>query len=489
MVDFILRKSIATDAAILTSSKVVTMAITLISAMLLARILTLEEFGTYSQLLIIINLATTVFALGLPKSINFFLARAENVEEKQKFLSIYYTLSTLLSFVAGLVLVFSTPLIINYFDNHFIKRFMFVLAVLPWANIILSSIENVLIVYGKTKLIILFRVLNSIFLLLNIIIIEILNLGFKEYMIVFISVQTLFALSVYMIVRNISGILKFSFEISSIKKILRFSLPIGFASIIGVLSVQLDKLIIGNFASTEELAIYTNAAREMPLVIIASSLTAVLMPQLVRLLKQSKKVEAISLWGNAISISYTFICFFSIALVIFAPEVVSLLYSDKYLPGVSVFQIYSLVLLLRFTYFGMILNSMGKTKFIFYSSIASLVLNLLLSYSFYLYFGFIGPAIATLISLLLVQTLQLVATSKSIDIAMKNIFPWWDLGIITSVNILMGLVFLYLKKIIPIQMITGEIVESIILGVIWSCLYFLMMLKKIKYNWVILNGK
>lgn len=479
-----MKQSIGSDAVKLTTSKIITMMISMISAMLLSRFRTLEEFGTYSQLLLVVNLITTVFMLGLPNSINFFLAKAENDEEKQKFLSTYYTLSTILSLISGLVLILSTPIIIDYFDNPILTKFMYVLAILPWANIILASIENVLIVYQKTTSIIKFRALNSISLLSIIVIVEVMELGFASYMLLFISVEAVFAFSIYVIVRKISGSIKISFDKFLIKKIFTFSIPIGLASVIGVLSVQLDKLIIGKFYSTEEVAIYMNAAREMPVTIIASSLTAVLMPQLVRLLKDDKKDEAVNLWGDTISLSYTIICFFSIGLFVFAPEVISLFYSDKYLPGVTVFRIYSLVLLLRFTYFGMVLNSMGKTKFILYSSLASLGLNLVLSYLFYLYFGFIGPAIATFISLFLVAFFQIIATTQSINISIKKIFPWRELVSISFINIFLGLLFMYLKKMLPIQNITGEIIESIILGIIWFGFYFLLMFKKIKKNWV-----
>ena len=69
--------SLATDAFLLTASKIIGNLLTLVSAMLLARIRTLEENGIYSELLLIINLATAIFMLGLPNSINFFLAKAE----------------------------------------------------------------------------------------------------------------------------------------------------------------------------------------------------------------------------------------------------------------------------------------------------------------------------------------------------------------------------------------------------------------------------
>lgn len=482
-----MKQSIATDAVKLTASKIITMTISMISAMLLSRFRTLEEYGTYSQLLIVISLVSSIFMFGLPNSINFFLASAESSDEKQKFLSTYYTLSTILSFISGLALVLAAPLIVNYFNNAIIKNFMYVLAVYPWAKIILSSIENIYIVYEKTTRLIFFRILNSVSLLFIILLVEVFNLGFYMYMILFIAVEAVFALSVYIQVGNLSGRIWIYFDKDLIRKVLKFSVPLGLASVVGTLNIELDKLLIGRFFSTEQLAIYTNAAREMPVTIIASSITAVLMPQLVYLLKNGNKEKAITLWGDATSLSYVFICFFASGLFTFAPEVISLLYSNKYLPGVSVFRIYNIVLLFRCTYFGIILNSIGKTKFIFYSSIAALGLNIVLNYIFYRIFGFLGPAIATIISIVAILIFQLIETSKNIDVPLSNIFPWKELGVITIVNIVMGMIFTVIKEIVTLEVFTGDIIESIVLGVLWGVLYIILLYRFIKQKWALLN--
>jgi len=482
-----LKQTIASDALKLTTSKIITMVLSMLTAMILSRFRTLEEYGTYSQLLLVINLITTVIMMGLPNSINFFLARAETKESRQKFLSIYYTLSTLLGFLTGLVLVLSTPLIISYFSNPLIEKFIYILAIFPWTKIILSSIDHVLIVYGKPNSVMLFRVLNSIAILITIFLVELFDLSFSHYMIMFIILESLFAIVVYFIVYGTAGTLRIDFSLKDIRNILKFSLPLGLASVVGRLSVELDKLVIGRFFSTEDIAIYTNAAREMPVTIIASALTAVLMPRLVRLLRDKEYDEAVNIWGNSIEISFIIICFVSFGLIVFAPEVISLLYSNKYLPGVNVFRVYSLVLLLRVTYFGMILNSIGKTKFIFYSSIISLLLNIILNYVFYLIFGFIGPAIATFISLIIVIYLQLLATSISISIPMHSIFPWMKLLNIMFINVLLAFVFSGLKNIIHLQQFTGEIGESIILGFLWGVIYLGSQFKSIKSCWKELN--
>lgn len=482
-----MKQTIAKDALKLTTSKIITMVLSIITAMLLSRFRTLEEYGTYSQLLLVINLITSVIMMGLPNSINYFLASAETEESKQKFLSIYYTLSTLLGFLTGLVLVLSTPLIVSYFNNPLIEKFIYVFAIFPWSKIILSSIDHVLIVYGKPDMVMLFRVLNSIAILSALFVVEFFDLLFAHYMIMYVIVESLFAITVYYIAYNTAGKLSPDFDFKDIKNILRFSLPIGLASVVGILSVELDKLIIGKFFSTQDLAIYTNAAREMPVTIIASALTAVLMPRLVRLLRDKRYNDAIDIWGNSIEVSFIIISFVSFGLIVFAPDVISLLYSDKYLPGVNVFRVYSLILLLRVTYFGMILNSIGKTKFIFYSSILSLLLNLILNYSFYLIFGFIGPAYATLISISVVQILQLMVTAKAINIKFKKIFPWVRMAIITFINIFMAILFAIIKMQIGLDRITGNILESIILGTLWGIIYLIMVRKRILINWKVLN--
>ncbi|MGB4310654.1 MAG: oligosaccharide flippase family protein [Bacilli bacterium] len=484
-----MKQSIAYDAVKLSTAKIITLLISMISAMLLSRFRTLEEYGTYSQLLLVINLVTTIFMVGLPNSINFFLARAESDKERQKYLSVFYTLTTVLSLITGLVLVLSTSLIIDYFNNPYIRKFMYVLAVYPWTKIVLSSIDHIYIVYQKTTHLMLFRILNSTYLLIIILIVEKMNWGFNEYMALFVFGESIFALSVYIIVKNIAGKIYFSFDKDLILRILNFSIPIGLATVVGTLKIEFDKLLIGRFFNTEQLAIYTNAAREMPVTFVAASITAVLMPQIVKLLKKDDKCKAVDLWKHATSLSYLIICFFAAGIFTYAPEVITLLYSEKYIPGVSVFRVYSIDLLFRCTYFGMILNSIGKTKTIFYNSVLALIINIILNFVFYYLLGFIGPAIATLVATLFSATFLLLSTSKTLNMSIKNIFPWGDIFKITIVNIGFCVVFFWAKNLLAVESILGEVIESILLGAIWGVIYFSLTFAFIKKKWLALNVK
>ncbi len=483
-----MKPSLAADAVKLTTSKIITMAISMISTMLLSRFRTLEEYGTYSQILLIINLVSTVFIMGLPSSINYFLAQTNDVKERKRFLSAYYSLSTTLGFLTGLALILSTPLIVKYFDNPLIKGFIYVLAIFPWAEITLSSIDNILIVYRKTSYLMTFRILNSLFLLLIILMTRLFKWNFETYMALFVGVEAFFALSVYLLVRKIAGNIELSLNINLIKRIMRFSIPIGLATVAGTLKKELDKLVIAGFYDTESLAIYTNAAREMPVVVIVSSVTAVLLPQMVKMLKRDKKNEAVSLWGDATLFSYIIISFLATGFFVYAPDVMSLLYSEKYISGSSVFRVYAVVLLFRSTYFGMVLNSIGKTKIIFYSAVLSLISNLILNFLFYYIWGFVGPAIATLVATSVSAVYQLMATSKEMEISFSHIFPWKEIGYITIVNVCLGGLFALVKYFLPWERPLGEVVESIFLGVIWGIIYFLINYRLLKTKWKTLSS-
>ena len=80
------RTSVGKNAVILTGSKILVSMLGVITAMLLARFRTLEEYGTYSQIIMIADLVSSILLLGLPNSINYFLAKEEEEGKRQKFL-------------------------------------------------------------------------------------------------------------------------------------------------------------------------------------------------------------------------------------------------------------------------------------------------------------------------------------------------------------------------------------------------------------------
>jgi len=379
-------------------SRVITLVISLISAMLLARLLSLEEYGTYSQILLVVNLSNTLIILGLPSSINFFLARTTDYNEKTKFLSTYYTVSTLLGITSGIFLLAISQGIVYYFDNNSISNLLFVLIFLPWAQITMSSLDGVMIVNNKTSWLVIFRITHSILLVFSISIAMLYRLNLVQYMWLYIIIESIFTIIVYILAFKTVGKIKLEINVNLLSRILMYSVPIGVSGIVGTISLYLDKLVIGRLMSTEYVALYANAGKELPIAIITASLITVLLPRFISLYNSGEKEKAIEIWKKSLTISYALMCFFATYLIVYAPQVVTFLYSSKYLPAVGIFRIYSLILLLRSTYFGMGLSVVGKTKYIMYISAFALLMNLILNLIFYRMIGFNGPAVATELS-------------------------------------------------------------------------------------------
>ena len=464
----IISNSIGKDAAYLSFAKVAILGVSLLSNMLLSRFRTLEEYGTYSQITIIINLVTALLMLGVPASVNYYLSLAETRKERNTFLSVYYTLTTSICFGIGALIVAFIPLLETYFGNTHLREFAYFFAIYPFANVTIGGISNVYIIYGKTKTLAIVNLLAASIALVSVLIVEIEGLSFNEYMSIFLLGNMTLALFLLYKVNFLDGKLSISFNAKIIKEIFKYSIPIGFASLVGTINLEVDKLMIGNLLDTESLAIYANAGKELPLVFIASSLTAVLLPFMVRMLKNGMNVEAVNLWGKTIHLSYIFMCFFTTLCVAFAPQVMTFLYSDKYLSGVSVFVIYSFVLLLRTTYFGIVLSSLGRTKLIMWSSIAALCLNIILNVLFYRIFNFIGPALASFASIFLVNLLQLLWSSKLLKVPFACVFPWKSLGKVTLVNLAWGSVAYIIIGIFNIGTSTKDLFISFFIGVLFS---------------------
>lgn len=472
--------SVVGSAAGLTVSKVVILAISLITSILLSRFSSLEEYGTYSEILLVVNLAVSIIMLGLPNSLNYFLPRADTDENRDTFLSTYYTATTILSAICGFILVVAIPLIIVYFDNPGISTYTYVLAVLPWAKVIINGRSNMLVATNNVKREIVYSICYSICSLGIILLVQVADRDFSFYMCLYIMLEAAYSIAVYFEAKKITKRFQVKINWNLLKQILIFSIPLGLSTALGTLCTEIDKLMIGWFYDTEKVAIYTNAAKELPLVYISSSFTSVLMPRVVKYIKDNKKGLALDLWKKSAEFCFIIMSLFALGCFVFAPQVITILYSSKYIEGTGIFRIYSLTLLCRITYWGMILNGYGKTKDILYNSLLSLVLNVVLNYICYLVFGFIGPALATLISLLSTCAFQLNRTSKCVDVKMRYLLPWKNMAKILGISLLLSVIFAFISRVINLSTDTMSLVIAVFLGVIWSIVYALLMRKRIK---------
>lgn len=455
--------NILKDSFKLTFAKGLTILLNTVVIMILARLISVEDYGTYSQLILISTLATTIFSLGLPNCLNFFLSIAPTEKEKGEFLSTFYTMNTLIGIITGIVLYFSLPILSNILKNPDLESYGFFLLLFPLSKIVSSSVENLLVNYRKTNLLIGSKVLYVFIMLVSVALVFFAKLSFKHYILLFLSCEVIMAIITYSLSYYISHKrLKIKISFQLLLKIFKFSIPLGISAMIGTLSIELDKLCINLFYSKEQFAIYTNASRELPFSVITLSISAVTMPIMIKYLRRNMKDSAIDLWKK--SNELTFFVFTLIAFVLIAnsKEFMTFLYSEKYLSGQFIFQIYCFTIIIRSTNFSQLLSCKGETKFILISSGLSLIINIILNIILLNTIGFNGPAIATVVSMLSMGLFQLFITSKRFSCSLKDIYPWKSIFHILIFNIILFIIFTAI-----IQYFITSLILKLFIDLIW----------------------
>ncbi|MDD4375349.1 MAG: oligosaccharide flippase family protein [Clostridia bacterium] len=441
--------SIAKNSILLTIVKCVTMVTGIIQIMLLSRIMTLFEYGMYSQLLIVVSIATIFASLGLNNAVNYFYNKEENAEEKSKYINTIFILTTIIGIIAAIVIFVLKVPISNYYDNKSLIGLLVYIVLRPLFQNLISIYQSLYISVGRAKTIAARNFIISVLQAISI------PLSFWIF-------ESLKAVLVVQLVLDVLQIIYFGFDFNKkvmkisinkmdlnvVKSILKYAIPLGLALMLGTLFKESDKLVIAKLMDEESLAIYTNMSKQLPFEFIALSFTAVITPVIIRCWSKNDMLALKKLWGNYFQFGYISTWILCAGAIVCAPEVLRLLFSDKYIIGLDIFIIYLFIEMFRFCYFGIILSATGKTRVILYSSMIALISNIVLNVILYKFVGFSGPAWASLMSVIAINLTQLIVSCRLIKINLREIVNYKRMLKIIITIVLSGMICLIFKKVL-----------------------------------------
>ena len=405
------------------SIKFVTITLGFVVTRLLSEYLSVYDYGTYSQAMLIVSTVNTITILGMIDGVNYFYCSEHNIERRESYIATIFTFQCIVSTVAGLlVLILSAP-ICGYFENPDLKRLLIFSATLPLFINLLSMMQVLVVSIGKAKMIAIRNLLVSV-IRLAIVVVVVLSVPGVE--IVMLTTLILDVLQVFIFAgvlrKNHCPILWKRIDFSLWKRIVAYCIPMGVFTAISALNRDMDKYMISLVTDTETLAIYANASKILPFDIIMSSFCTVLIPQITRQIANGEKERAAEMYRLFLEISYMTTAILCCAALAASPQLMKLLYSNKYEAGLGVFRIYILVDLLRFTNMTLVLSAAGKTKKLMMLSIGSLAMNAIMNILLYYIFGIEGPAIATLLTTVALGTCILWSGARELDTYIWNLF-------------------------------------------------------------------
>lgn len=422
------KNRIAVDSAALTSIKLLSLGTGIVSTMILSHTLPLVEYGTYSTGNLIINAAAPVSAFGLLDAVNYYYnGKAE--KDRTGYVNTIIAVALLCGLVMGAVLFLARGAISEYFHNPALESIYLYLIFRPVLTNLGGCLENLQISIGKAKLVA-FR--NGIISVLKMAAVIVTSLYTKDIVTIFICMLILEAASVFLydwvLRRNQVHIRLLQSDFSKVKEILAYCVPMGLYIQINTISRDLDKFVIGFFEQTDRLAIYTNCAAKLPLNMLSCSMMVIVMPLLARCMGEGDCEHAARLFQGTVKIGYLCTMPFGVILMVLARQAVQFLYGDNYLPGLGVFMLYLLVDMLNFASFSLVLSASGKTGALMAVSCFALLANLVLNFGFYAVFGFIGPAIATVLVTLAANLILLKWSGVILNAKIAELFDIPYLG-------------------------------------------------------------
>jgi len=401
------KDNLTEKAGVVVFARIITTVIDLAIVIATIQILSKTEFAIIGYLLMVHEVARNLATLGFPESIFYFFERVSG-SAKRGFTAQTTSILLVTGFVAGafvLVVCYFAPQLLTEWDTSNIQQIQ---DLLPWMGLLAIleiptwPVTNVLLALDRQKDSAWYEMSTSLLSFGCLVVPLALGYGLDI---------AIYGLVIYGVIRFVGSFIwlhlvlpegKLSDTDIPLKKQFNFALPLGFSSLTNKLNRYVDKFVVSILLPATAYAEYTIGAQEVPIIrVIPFAVGSVLISRYVSLQLESKKEELLALWYKGVEKVSLLVVPLTILSIIIAPDLISLIaesegtdYSNAVLP----FQIYNLIVLVRVTHYGSILQAFGDTKGVFYMSLNLVVANIILSIPFTIWFGIVGTALSTFIA-------------------------------------------------------------------------------------------
>lgn len=404
----------------------------LLSSMVMVRHFSKTDYGTFLLVILIEHTVTMFTFLGLPQSIFYFFPRAVN---RKNFVIRNVLLSLCIGLTAAILVYSFKNELANWLNNPLLAEYGWVAPLLILFRAPSALRAPMLISHGSLILNSGATLCSSTIFFVPLIIASWLSVSLNTLLTIMLAsagVQLLIYLG------SIAWIMYRSSDTAvsepargvpkrevSFKDQIKYSLPIGISSYLGVMGREIDRYIISIFFTPGDFAVYSRGAMKIPVLsTIQTTINSVMTPQYVSAYQAGDIKTFLRIFHrcNEKVVKINFPVFALLWAV--APSIIRFLYTEAYIESTPIFRVYLCLLLIRITSYSMIFRASGKTIYGIYASTFYITFNVILSLSLVPIFGPIGAAVGTIISEVILAVFYLVWSCKILEVSFNEIFPW-----------------------------------------------------------------
>jgi len=430
-----IKSSLKTEALYLIVGRFIAFALATISPLIIVRLLSLEQYGHYQEVFFVAGVALVLIRFGIPGSLYYMFPRVEG--RYSGLLSQTITIMGVIS-VSFLIIFVVMGKFFKFLPEAVAGEFILPIALYVAVENIAFILDHIFILERRARLMPALNAGNMIVRLTLVISAVVLFrdvLAITYVLVCFAGVRLMFLLG-YLAKRY--TIRPGTFDKDMLRKQLKYSLPMAGSVTVGAIRQHFSKVVIVALMTTGDFAVFTVGSLGIMNVItlLYTSFGDVCVPRLGELVVQNRLQQAKALWDKMVlanvmvTIPVVVFCF------AFADEIITILFTEKYLASANILRINLLILLVQMTSYGSMLRAMGKTKVILLANSISAGFVIPASFLLINRFGLHGAAVSVVVGFWLNALIQLGAGRRSVNVSIREFLPWKNITVILTVSVI-----------------------------------------------------
>lgn len=336
----------------------------IVSPMILSRYFDKGDYGTYKQVMYVYNTLLAVFTLGLPKAYAYFLPKYEPEFSKDiisKVTRIFFVLGAIFSLC---MFVFAGG-IANAMNNDDLKIALRFFSPTPFFLLPTMGLDAIYAAFRKTQFLAYYTIITKVLTIVCIVLPVVIFSGNFIHAIIGFDIASFvtFLLAIYLKEWPVKVKVHRKSDLTY-KEIFRFSIPLLYASLWGIVFTSVTQFFISRYYGNETFGEFSNGFMELPFVgMIIGAISAVLLPVFSGMDKgDGMNDETLTIWNSALLKSAKLIFPMLIFSIFFARLLMTCMYGDMYANSATYFMIKNISGLTYIIPFYPIILAIGKTK-------------------------------------------------------------------------------------------------------------------------------
>jgi O-antigen/teichoic acid export membrane protein len=229
-----------------------------------------------------------------------------------------------------------------------------------------------------------------------------------------------------------------------------YTLPFALAVGIEALQANLHNYVVAARFDPAVFAVYAVGCLQIPLVdVLTTSSANVMMVAMAAGADQRRAGDALALWHDTTRRLALVIAPLVVFLVAMAPQVIELLFTQRYLGSVPVFQLWTCTLLLAVPCVDAVLRARAQTRVLLGLNILRLVIVVSLIGWCLDTFGLSGAALVMLIATAATRAVALVRIARLLETPVRAVMPWRSLAATAGAALVAAVPAVWIARSMP----------------------------------------